>query len=140
RKHSRRKAQPASRFLGLNNFSGDCRSLKKATEVLRKIFFGNLMALDEESAAGVTDGAAIGALSAKTKSNLSTMDFLQRTALDAQLSSDKILAIARKYKSSVCYPQGHLGSSLNFIARMIAGGLPTRVYYATQGGFDTHAG
>src|SRR5205823_11008918 len=28
----------------------------------------------------------------------------------------------------------------NFIARMIAGGLPTRVYYATQGGFDTHAG
>src|SRR5947199_6854952 len=23
---------------------------------------------------------------------------------------------------------------------MIAGGLPTRVYYATQGGFDTHAG
>jgi len=29
---------------------------------------------------------------------------------------------------------------LNIIARMIAGGLPTRVYYATQGGFDTHAG
>jgi uncharacterized protein (DUF1501 family) len=23
---------------------------------------------------------------------------------------------------------------------MIAGGLPTRVYYASQGGFDTHAG
>src|SRR5439155_10844527 len=48
RKHSRRKAQPASRFLGLNNFSGDCRSLKKATEVLRKIFFGNLMALTKK--------------------------------------------------------------------------------------------
>jgi hypothetical protein len=23
---------------------------------------------------------------------------------------------------------------------MIAGGLPTRAYYASQGGFDTHAG
>ena len=38
------------------------------------------------------------------------------------------------------YPQGQLAASLNIIARMIAGGLPTRVYYASQGGFDTHAG
>ena len=98
-------------------------------------FFRQLNGADEESAP-----AAIGALSGKTQSNLSTMDFLQCMALDAQLSSDKILAIARKYKSSVSYPQGYLGSSLNIIARMIAGGLPTRVYYATQGGFDTHAG
>jgi uncharacterized protein (DUF1501 family) len=68
------------------------------------------------------------------------LDFLQRTALDAQLSSDKILAIARKSKSTVTYPQGQLAASLNIIARMIGGGLPTRVYYASQGGFDTHAG
>jgi uncharacterized protein (DUF1501 family) len=60
--------------------------------------------------------------------------------LDAQLSSDKILAIARKTKSNMPYPQGPLGASLSLIARMIAGGLPTRVYYASQGGFDTHAG
>jgi len=65
---------------------------------------------------------------------------LRRTALDAQLSSDKILAIARKYKSNVPYPQTPLGASLNLIGRMIAGGLATRVYYASQGGFDTHAG
>jgi uncharacterized protein (DUF1501 family) len=38
------------------------------------------------------------------------------------------------------YPQGKLAASLSLIARMIAGGLPTRVYYASQGGFDTHAG
>ena len=71
---------------------------------------------------------------------MSTLDFLQRTALDAQLSSDKILAIARKYKSTISYPQGQLAASLNIIARMIAGGLATRVYYASQGGFDTHSG
>src|SRR5437867_12442487 len=105
-----------------------------------EIFFRQLNGFDEESTPAATDGASIGTLPGKVKSDLSTMDFLQRTALDAQLSSDKILAIARKYKSSVSYPQGHLGSSLNIIARMIAGGLPTRVYYATQGGFDTHAG
>jgi uncharacterized protein (DUF1501 family) len=95
---------------------------------------------EETSAIAGNDGASIGALSGKSKSDLSTLDFLERTALDAQLSSDKILAIARKYKSTVPYPQGPLAASLSIIARMIAGGLPTRVYYASQGGFDTHAG
>src|SRR5207245_1846034 len=47
---------------------------------------------------------------------------------------------ARKYKSNVSYPQGRLAASLSVIACMIAGGLLTRVYYASQGGFDTHAG
>jgi uncharacterized protein (DUF1501 family) len=94
----------------------------------------------DEGSLTATDGASVAALSGKTKSDLSTLDFLQRTALDAQLSSDKILAISRKYKSTVVYPAGQLAASLNIIARMIAGGLPTRVYYASQGGFDTHAG
>jgi uncharacterized protein (DUF1501 family) len=90
--------------------------------------------------AGAADGASIAALSGRNKSDVGTLDFLQRTSLDAQLSSDKILAIARKYQSTVTYPQGQLAASLSIIARMIAGGLPTRVYYASQGGFDTHAG
>lgn len=94
----------------------------------------------DEGGVIASDGASIGAIAGKTKSDLSTMDFLQRTALDAQLSSDKILAIARKYKSRVVYPPGQLGASLSVVARMIGGGLPTRVYYASQGGFDTHAG
>jgi len=95
---------------------------------------------DESGNVASNTGGSIGAISGKTKNDLSTLDFLQRTALDAQLSSDKILAIARKYKSTVPYPQGQLAASLNIVARMIAGGLPTRVYYASQGGFDTHAG
>jgi len=92
----------------------------------------------EELAA--SEGGSISAISGKSRTDLSTIDFLTRTALDAQLSSDKILAIARKYKSNVPYPPGRLAASLSVIACMIAGGLPTRVYYASQGGFDTHAG
>ncbi len=103
-------------------------------------FFRQLNGFDEEATPAAKDGASIGALPGKARSDLSTLEFLQRTALDAQLSSDKILTIARKYKSTVAYPQGQLASSLNIIARMIAGGLTTRVYYASQGGFDTHAG
>jgi uncharacterized protein (DUF1501 family) len=105
-----------------------------------EIFFRQLNGSDEENTPAATDGASIGTLPGTSKSDLSTLDFLQRTALDAQLSSDKILAIARKYKSTIPYPQGQLAASLNIIARMIAGGLATRVYYAGQGGFDTHAG
>ena len=105
-----------------------------------EIFFRQLNGFDEENTPAATDGASIGTLPGTSKSDLSTLDFLQRTALDAQLSSDKILAIARKYKSTIPYPQGQLAASLNIIARMIAGGLTTRVYYASEGGFDTHAG
>ena len=94
----------------------------------------------EETLLTASEGGSIGAIPGKSKTDLSTIDFLQRTALDAQLSSDKILAIARKYESNVPYPQGPLAASLSMIARMIAGGLPTRVYYVSQGGFDTHAG
>ena len=94
----------------------------------------------EETLLTASEGGSIGAIPGKSKTDLSTIDFLQRTALDAQLSSDKILAIARKYESTVPYPQGRLAASLSMIARMIAGGLPTRVYYVSQGGFDTHAG
>jgi uncharacterized protein (DUF1501 family) len=94
---------------------------------------------DEEALLAASEGGSIGAIPGKSKSDLRTIDFLTRTALDAQLSSDKILAIARKYKSNVPYPDGRLGASLSMIARMIAGGLPTRVFYASQGGFDTHA-
>jgi uncharacterized protein (DUF1501 family) len=84
-------------------------------------------------------GGSIGMLSGPSDNDGSTVEFLQRTALGAEMSSDKILAITRKTKSSVNYPQSQLGNSLNLVGRLIAGGLPTRVYYVSQGGFDTHA-
>ena len=36
------------------------------------------------------------------------------------------------------YPGGGLANNLKLIARLIAGGLPTRVFYVSQGGYDTH--
>lgn len=84
-------------------------------------------------------GGSIGMIDGPGDSDGSTAEFLQRTALDAQMSSDKILQITRKTKSNVNYPTTQLGNSLNLVARLIAGSLPTRVYYVSQGGFDTHA-
>jgi uncharacterized protein (DUF1501 family) len=68
----------------------------------------------------------------------SQLDFLHRTAMDAQVSSDEILRITRNHDASV-YPANEFGNGLKTIAAMIAGGLPTRVYYVALGGFDTHA-
>jgi uncharacterized protein (DUF1501 family) len=69
----------------------------------------------------------------------SSAGFLMRTALDAQVSSDQIRK-AVSQKPMVAYPGNELARQLAMISSMIRAGLPTRVYYATLGGFDTHAG
>lgn len=67
------------------------------------------------------------------------LNFVHRTACDAQLASGRIRkAIASKPKTE--FPTGRLGNQLRNIAAMIRNDLPTRVYYANHGGFDTHAG
>ncbi len=68
----------------------------------------------------------------------SNLAFLERVALDAQVSSKKILELASKHKTSVAYDGTPLARSLNLVARMIAGGMGTRVFYVSHGGFDTH--
>jgi uncharacterized protein (DUF1501 family) len=67
------------------------------------------------------------------------LDFLHRTAMDAQVSSEQILRLTRNHSSPVPYPANEFGNGLKTIAAMIAGGLPTRVYYVALSGFDTHA-
>jgi uncharacterized protein (DUF1501 family) len=67
------------------------------------------------------------------------LDFLRRTAMDAQLSSDEILRMTRAHAPAATYPFGEFGAGLRTIAAMINGGLPTRVYYVSLGSFDTHA-
>ena len=91
-----------------------------------------------ETSAGGSIGAISGGGAAKTSG--SSLDFLERTALDAQLSSDKVLEIARKTRPLASYPRSQIADSLSLVARMIAGGLPTRVYYVSHGGYDTHQG
>ena len=64
--------------------------------------------------------------------------FLERVALDARVSSKTILELAAKHKTTVRYDGTPVARNLNLVARMIAGGMPTRVYYISHGGFDTH--
>lgn len=83
-------------------------------------------------------GTTIDSVSGPVKSNLSPLDYLERTALDAQISSEQILKVSRQAKNQVSYPASQISNSFRLVARLIAGGLPTRVYYLSQGGYDTH--
>lgn len=66
-------------------------------------------------------------------------EFLMKTALDAQVSSDMIRKAVRQTPLTP-FPNSNLGRQLQMVSAMIRAGLKTRVYYVSMGGFDTHAG
>jgi len=83
-------------------------------------------------------GASIGTLAGAQASG-DEADFLRKTALDAQMSSDKVREVTAKFQVSKPFPKSQLGNGLELVARLIAGSMPTRVYYVSQGGYDTHS-
>jgi uncharacterized protein (DUF1501 family) len=84
-------------------------------------------------------GGTIGALAAgMPMQGGKAVDFIERTALDAQVSSDEVRKIADRIQNQAAYPASQLGNSLKLVAKLIGGGLPTRIYYVSQGGYDTH--
>lgn len=68
----------------------------------------------------------------------SQRDFLMRTALDAQVASDRIRGAVRK-QPLVRYPQSDIARQLQIVGALVRDGLSTRVFYVSKGGFDTHA-
>ena len=53
--------------------------------------------------------------------------------MDAQIAADLIRGAVRS-SNGVSYPGGSLAKQLKLIAKMIRGGLRTRVFYASMGG------
>jgi uncharacterized protein (DUF1501 family) len=88
---------------------------------------------------GQMDGGSIGMLPGHSDGEGDALDFLQRTSLDAVMSSDKVAEIIKRTRPGASYPSNRLADSLNLVARLIGGGMPTRVYYVAQGGYDTHS-
>lgn len=100
-----------------------------------------MMAGEDGAEESLNAGASIGELGGANPmaGGGSAIDFLQRTALDAQMSSGQIAQIVKKFQPLVSYPKNRLASSLQLVGQLIAGGLKTRVFYVNQGGYDTHA-
>lgn len=65
--------------------------------------------------------------------------FLQHTMLDVMVTEQRVVEAIRDHAGGVDYPATALARSLRQVAALIASGLETRVYFVSQGGYDTHA-
>jgi uncharacterized protein (DUF1501 family) len=68
------------------------------------------------------------------------LKYLRQIEAESQVYSTAIKKAADKAPNKATYPSGNsLADQLKIVARLVAGGLKTRVYMVTLGGFDTHA-
>lgn len=96
-------------------------------------------ATEEDDDAEATAGGSVDMLFGADTGTAPAADFLQRAALDAVASSGKVQDILHKTPGGGDYPPNEFAQRLKLIGRLIAGGMPARIYYASLGGFDTHA-
>ncbi len=65
--------------------------------------------------------------------------FLQQTMMNALVTERRVQNVLGGYQPGATYPGSPFGQSLRSVAALIAAGLPTRVYFVSLGGFDTHS-
>ena len=65
--------------------------------------------------------------------------FLQHTLMDALVTEKKVQSVLSEYQGTTPYPANPFAASLRNVAALIAAGLPTRVYFVSLTGFDTHS-
>jgi uncharacterized protein (DUF1501 family) len=65
--------------------------------------------------------------------------FVRRSAVDGYATAERMAEVVRVADGRGRYPATELGRHLGLMARLIKGGIGTRVYYARQAGYDTHA-
>ena len=95
-------------------------------------------ALERVEELTLDDGASAARGTASKAEGDDLAAFVRRSALDAYASADTIAALAHGGDSPAGYPAGTLGDRLRLVARLLKGRHPARVYYAVQGGYDTH--
>jgi len=69
------------------------------------------------------------------------LDLTENVWLDALNSSDSVAQAASGYTSAIQYPNNQFAGGLKLIAKMVTSTSPklgARVYYISQGGYDTH--
>jgi uncharacterized protein (DUF1501 family) len=67
------------------------------------------------------------------------LNFVQSSTSSAIATSDRLVTSGKEYSSSVTYPTTQLATHLQTVARLVASGLKTSVYYVQLNGFDTHS-
>jgi len=65
--------------------------------------------------------------------------YLRQTMMDALVTEKKVQSVLNAYQTSSPYPNNGFAHSLRSVASLIAARMPTRVYFVSLPGFDTHA-
>lgn len=92
-----------------------------------------------ENMIGDSASASGAALNTAAESNAT---FLQQTLMNTLVTERKVQRVIGAYRpaAGANYPGTPFAASLRNVAALIAARLPTRVYFVTLGGFDTHSG
>jgi uncharacterized protein (DUF1501 family) len=69
----------------------------------------------------------------------SNATFLKQTLMDTLVTERKVQRVIGDYRPGAPYPGTPFAASLRNVAALVAAGMPTRVYFVTLGGFDTHS-
>ena len=67
------------------------------------------------------------------------LGFVQSSTRTAIATSERMESAGIRYQPTLPYPTTGLGKKLETVAKLIASGLQTKVYYVRIDGFDTHA-
>jgi uncharacterized protein (DUF1501 family) len=116
---------------------GEQAALTFAGERTRAATFANPALLDLPGTEPARQ--ALDRINGVEPTGIAALDFVQRTGNEARDLSRRIRQAVRDVRPAVEYPPFALCQSLKLIAQMITAGIPSRVYYVTHGGFDTHA-
>lgn len=65
--------------------------------------------------------------------------YLQHTMMNTLVTERRVETTVRNYRPGVRYPGSALAQSLRRVAALIHADMETRVYFVSQGGYDTHA-
>jgi uncharacterized protein (DUF1501 family) len=117
-----------SLFVGTSALPTALRGRRSAASVLSRLEEFHLMG-----------EAAVRAMTSSPAEPSGLSDFVNRSFLDAYTTCDRLAEVARVQDAGVSYPGSGLGNRLQLIARLLKTGFAARVYYTSQGGYDTHA-
>jgi uncharacterized protein (DUF1501 family) len=121
---------PASLYIGAGAVPSALRGTSAPAGSLEHI---DDITLDQPSAANPAAGDAMD----NRESSDSVASFVERAALDAYATADRLAALGRD-DSNARYPSSGLAQRLRLIARLLKGGFGARVFYTLQTGYDTH--
>jgi uncharacterized protein (DUF1501 family) len=119
---------PAAQFVGSGAMPVALRSRRSVASAVTRPEDSVLALKGGASSAGVEEPGRGGDLAS----------FVRRSTLDAYATSERMAEVLRAEDQGARYPATALAGRLRVVARLIKGGGGTRVFYTSQGSYDTH--